>query len=257
METEFKITGMEELKNKLSNLAKVEFPFAMALALTRTAQDIQAAQVKEMQSTFSSPTPWTLNSVRIIPAKKDNLVATVWLKDEYAVGSSGVPASKFLYPQIFGGERGLKRHEKALQYAGVLPAGMYCVPGKAADLDAYGNMKASQIIQIISYFKGFRAAGYRANITDARKDKLKKGTKKTVGYEYFVIRERGKGLKPGIYIRFNQPGGRASVHPVIMFVKRPGNQPRLHFFEVGSAVADNMLSRQFDLAIDAALTKVR
>lgn len=258
METGFKITGMEELKANLSNLALQEFPFAMALALTRTAQDIQAAEVAEMKTVFDRPTPWTLNSTYIVPAKKDNLTATVWLKDEWAVGSSGTPASKFLAPQIFGGQRNLKRHEKALEYAGILPSGMYCVPGQGADLDAYGNMRASQIIQIIAYFKAFGEQGYKANTTQERKDKMKKGTKKTRGYEYFVIRERGRSrLKPGIYKRIGFGSFGAAIKPIIMFVKRPGYKPRFDFFGVGNKVADNMLVRNFDLALESALAKVK
>jgi hypothetical protein len=258
METGFKITGMEELKANLSALAKEEFPYAMALALTRTAQDIQTAAIEQMKRVFDRPTPWTLNSTYIVPAKKDNLTATVWLKDEWAVGKSGVPASKFLSPEIFGGQRNLKRHEMALQYAGILPAGMYCVPGQGADLDAYGNMKASQIIQIIAYFKAFGEQGYKANTTQERKDKLKKGTKKTRGYEYFAIRDRGSSrLKPGIYKRIGFGSFGSAIKPIIMFVKRPGYQPRLDFFGVANRVGDTMLKLNFDLALESALAKVK
>jgi hypothetical protein len=253
MEISFKVTGIEEMKAKLTVLAQNEFPYAMARALTKTAQEIKKAEVDEMQRVFDRPTRWTLNSVFISPATKEKHIAEVWLKDEWAVGSSGVPAVKYLRPHIFGGERNLKRHEKALQYAGILPSGMYCVPGQGAELDAYGNMKTSQIIQIMSYFKAFGEQGYKANITDARKAKLKKGTKKNRGYEYFAIRERrGSGLKPGIYKRTGFAWGGA-VKPIIMFVKRPSYQPRFDFFGVAQRVSGQVFLQAFDQAMKDAL----
>lgn len=268
MDVSFKITGMEELKKGLSDLAQKEFPYAMAKSLTRTAQDVQTAEVEEMKRVFDRPTPWTLNSVYIVPAKKDNLMATVWLKDDatyinYAgavaggnVGKSGTPASKFLWPEIFGGDRHLKRFEKALQYAGILPPGMYCVPGQGAELDAYGNIKSGLIIQLISYFKGFADVGYKANITEEGKAKLKRGTKKKRGYEYFAVTKTGAHLKPGIYRRVGFAWGSA-IKPILMFVRKPSYRPRLDFFGVGNKVGEQMLPRNFDLALEDALRNTK
>ena len=69
---------------------------------------------------------------------------------------SGTPAAKFLLPQIEAGGRDQKRFEVALKAVGILKAGWYVVPGDHAEIDAYGNIKASQIRHILSYFRPLR-----------------------------------------------------------------------------------------------------
>jgi hypothetical protein len=51
-------------------------------------------------------------------------------------GGSGVPAWKYLAPEIDGDPRRRKSHELRLQGAGVLHANEYAVPGEGVALDA-------------------------------------------------------------------------------------------------------------------------
>jgi len=273
MELKIRWSGVEALGRSLTNLQQREIPFAVVKGLTRTAKDIQTAEVEEIKSVFDRPKPWTLRSVFVKPATKSDFTAAVWLKDDatyvnYAgkivggnVGKSGTPAAKYLLPQIYGGGRNLKRFEMVLQYANVLPPGMYCVPGGGADLDVYGNIKAGQIIQIISYFRGFREEGYRSNITNARKAKLKKPTAKRSGYEYFAIKTTngrfGRNLKPGIYRRTNFNLSGSAIKPIVMFVRKPTYQPRFDFFGVADKVANQMMMRNVQAALDDALKNPR
>ncbi len=41
-----------------------------------------------------------------------------------------------------------------MRQAGVLPGGMFWVPGSAAKMDRYGNISTGQIVQIVSALKG-------------------------------------------------------------------------------------------------------
>ena len=259
MKAGFKITGSAEMQAAMSNLATDKIPITIAVALTKTAKDIQTAEVAEMARVFDKPTRWTLNSVFVKPATRNNLTAVVWLKDVTAMGASeskGVPAVKYLWPEIYGGQRNLKRFEKALQYANVLPAGMYGVPGSKARLDPYGNQSSSQIIELLSYFKAMKEQGYLANITARKKAKMKAGTKTRLGVEYFAIKQPGQRLIPGIYKRIAPGSKKSGIKPMTMFVKRPKYNPRFDFHGVGTKVGNVMLPIQFGLAMEDTLERL-
>jgi len=150
---------------QLADIKDKQFPFAMSLAINRTAQNVREREQHEILDVFDRPTPFIQNSIFIKPSNKLNLTATVGIKDNGF--GKGIPAIKPLEAEIVGGERRLKRYERALRAVGALPDGYVTVPGEEAEIDAYGNMKAGQITQILSYFKAFPEAGYRANSTHA------------------------------------------------------------------------------------------
>jgi hypothetical protein len=188
--------------------------FATRVALTRTAKAAAEAEVREMRDVFRSPTPYTLNSVYVMPATSTRLEAEVKLKDD---ATKAVPASKFLAAQVSGGQRGLKRFERALTAAGVMPVGYRAVPGKGAKLDAYGNMSRGQIVQILAFFRAFPEMGYKANMTDKGKARLARGSKRVQGFVYFVG-SPGDRLPLGVYQRVSFHGGTA-IKPVLLFVR--------------------------------------
>ena len=251
MQQGVKIEGLEELKYSLIAMRK-EFPYAVARTLSKVAVLAREGEYKEMKKVFDRPTPYTLKSLYTKSAKMDDLTSAIWLKGKMEAGK-GTPAIYYLAPQIFGGARSLKRHESALRRIGILPPDLYCVPGKGADLDAYGNMKSAQIVKILSYFQAFSEVGYRANITEQRKKKMAKGTKKKLGVTYFAIRKRRGKLAPGIYQRTELMG----VKMLIAFVKRPHYMKRLLFWETAREVANKEWKHLFDEAMEAALAKGR
>lgn len=165
--------GLDELIKNTKEIQTKQIPYTISTCLSKMAKEVKEGEIKEMQKIFNKPTPYTLNSIQTDTATKERLTAAVWFKSQ---------AEKYLGPQVFGGDRAFKRMEGALRRVGVLPAGMYCVPGQRAKMDQYGNMDRGQIVQIISYFQAFGEQGYRANITDKRKGKLAKGTKSKRGY---------------------------------------------------------------------------
>lgn len=126
-------------------------PYAAATALTRTALIAQKKDLPdEMRSVFDRPTTYTLNSLFVVPANKDNLVARVHVKNAAA---SGVTPERFLQPEVEGGSRGEKRFERALRFAGILLAGERAMPGDEIQLDASGNVSGPRIRSILAGLK--------------------------------------------------------------------------------------------------------
>jgi len=184
----------------------------------------------------------------------------VFLKDTLAARSKAVD---YLGPEIIGGGRKLKNFERMLRTIGVLPNGMYIVPGAACPLDAHGNIPRGLIVQILSYFKAFRTAGFTANITDKRKAALLKGSKRkgTLGYEYFVVnRVRGRygrqHLPFGIYKRIPFAFG-SSIKPIFMFVRNPTYPKRYGFYDVAGRIVKERLKENFIKALVEALSTTR
>lgn len=256
-----KINGLKELQAGVDDLIKSRLPKMMAMALTEAAKGVQAEVVKDMNKVFDRPTRWTLNSLYVKPATQSDQSASVWFEDDIAAGN-GTPPAKYILPEVKGGPRYLKRFESALRKAGVLPEGMYAVPGEAAKIDAYGNMDRGQIIQILSYFKAFPAVGYRMNITQKKKASLAKGSRRTGqrGFTYFVgkpgsdgVPRRGKDFKPasnlplGIWQRVHFGPLGSAVKPVIIFVTRPPRyRVRLPFFDIAQEYLDKEFPNIFN-----------
>ena len=236
---DIKFTGLRERLPVLERLEREQLPFAAALALTGTAQDVEQELVGEMASVFDRPTRWTLNSLFVEPATKESMQARVWMKDE-SPGSGGKPATEWLAPQIFGGAREQKRSEKMLSDAGSLPAGQYILPGKGMKLDAYGNISRGTMNKILSGL-GAQQDKY-ANSTDS---------KRSVGNlnRYFILR---KGSKPlGIAERTSR--GAKGMRMVIAFGRRPGYSRRFDFIGVAERTTEDRLPIRFELALARAL----
>lgn len=226
--------------------------FATRVALTKTAQLAQEAEVHEMRDVFSRPTPYTLSSVFVRPATSTQLQATVGLKDG---ATKATPASKFLAPQIDGGQRVQKRFERALQAVGAMPTGYRAVPGSAARLDAYGNMDRGQIVQILAYFQAFPEMGYKANMNDKGRSRLGRGSKRQPGFVYFVGRP-GNRLPLGIYQRVRFARGSA-IRPVLIFVRSAVYQERYDFAYVVDLTVRRQFGDQFAKAYIDAMRSAR
>lgn len=243
----------DKLVGRLADTAKRQVPYAASVALNAVAEKVKAAEEHEMRDVLDRPTPYTMSSVYLKRATKQALVAEVGLKD---FSGKGTPATKFLSPLIKGGTRRLKRFERALRSVGALPDGYVAVPGSAARLDAFGNMDRGQIVQILSFFKAFPEAGYKANMSPERRKSLAKGSKKKQGFAYFVGRP-GNGRGPlGIWQRVYFASGTA-VKPVIIFVPHAIYQAIFDFEYVAQNVAGAAFSAEFGKALDEALRTAR
>ncbi|KQZ34283.1 hypothetical protein [Massilia sp. Root1485] len=243
-------TNFPDVAQRLSALGR-QAPFVAAVSLTRTAKDVQAAIKAEMQSVFDRPTTYALNGTFLKPATRQNLEARVWVKDNPF--GKGTPADRFLLPQIYGGSRGLKGMERILQRNGLMPSGWFAVPAAGAQLDGNGNVKRSQITQILSQLRVQSGAGYESRATGSARSNR---TVARQGVTYFALPQVRRGLKPGIYLKRKFALGSA-IKPVFIFVQAVQYRPRLRFFEVGQAVADAQFPRHFDAEWAKAVQSAR
>jgi len=282
MEFSLKIEGLDELKRTLSDMGKRQIPYATALAINATAEHILKAEQGTMKQYLHRPVNWTLNSLRIEKATKTKLYGRVWFID---AAGKGTPAYKYLSVQEQGGQRGDKRFERALRYAGYLPPGWYVVPSKYIGLDSHGNLKGPFYVSVLSAIKAHTESGFTANRTERSKKKLSRPK------DYFVVRVPGHGgLLPGIYQRVaekgagiggktgaalkeqgatdRQKGSRAGrnfaviqqrgAKAIFMFVsKKPSYRPRLPWYPVAQKTFDRHYEREFDKAFELAMRTAR
>lgn len=238
--------------------------YAAMKALNETAKEVQQGVKTEIGRVFDRPTPYIVSSIRITSwANRDKLEAVI--EPKY-MGGKGVEPTKVLKAEIFGGPRRLKKSEVALQRAGILPAGYVTVPGAAAPLDAFGNVKGSFIVQLLSYFAAFSEQGYRANMTAKRKGQLAKrgvtagGFRTIGGVEYFVSRGKLRSgptqhLHPGIWSRSGIHG--STVKPILMFVRQANYKPRLDVHRLSEKIIGQKFPRHFEREFSIALRSAR
>lgn len=250
-------SDIKEVVGKLAANMRQQVPYATVQTLNTVARIAETDTRKEMVDVFDRPTPWTLNSTFVKPASKSTLAATIGLKDARAV-STGVPAAKYLKTEITGGERRLKRFERALRSVGALPEGMFIVPGSGVKLDPYGNVPTGVVVQILSYFRAFPDAGYKANITDARKAKLARGTRNQskLGVAFFVGRPADGKLPLGIWQRTYLAGGTA-IKPLFIFVNGVNYEPRFDFRYVIELAVQRHFSSVFKAELQDAMRTAR
>jgi hypothetical protein len=232
-------SNFPDVAQRLSQLGR-QAPFVAAVSLTRTIKDAQGAIKVEMERAFDRPTAYTLNGTFTKPATRNNLEARVWVKDNPS--GKGTPADRFLLPQIHGGSRSQKGMERMLQRAGLMPAGHFAVPAAGAQLDGNGNVKRSQIVQILSQLKLQRGAGFESRATGSDRSNR---TIARQGVTYFALAGKRRGLQPGIYLKRKFAHGTA-VRPVFIFVPAVRYRPRLRFFEVGQATVNTRFLVHFD-----------
>ena len=168
---------------------------------------------------------------------------------------TNVTVEKVLAANIYAGTRKHKRHEIALNRAGILPDGMGIVPGDAAKLDQYGNMTGGQIVQIVAWFKAFGEQGYKANINDKGRARIGRDKKSGQrGFAYFALQQKRGKLLPGVYQRFQTAFGSA-IKPVMIFVRMPSYRKRFDFYGVADRAARKEFARAFPMYLDKLLAE--
>lgn len=203
-------------------------PYAASTALTRTAQyAAKTALPDEMRAVFNNPVSYTLNSLRIEVATKDNLRARVMVKNSAA----GVAPENFLMPEVDGGHRKYKRFESAMRYAGVLRSGQFAMPGKGVQLDSNGNVSGAQIRTILTALKNIRSAS---------------GGRKLAN-DLLVGKPNGGNRPNGIWRREGR-----RLRPLFIFTDQsPDYRKRLDFSGVVQRVALDRFKPEFEKAIKA------
>ncbi|MBC8722119.1 hypothetical protein F6X37_11090 [Paraburkholderia sp. 31.1] len=116
-------SNIEAVSRKLSALAYRQLPFAEARTVTELAKLAADAEKNALPQVFDNPTPFTVNSVAVQPARKGAPVARVYIRDRTA---------QYLAPYEFGGA----------QYLGAKPANLVPVGVSA---NQYGNLPRNAI----------------------------------------------------------------------------------------------------------------
>jgi len=182
--------------------------YATYTALNRTAAQVKQAEQDEMRRVLDRPTPYTLNSVGIDYANRDNLTARVRFKDGF--GNKNRSPERWVGLQARGGRRGMKASEGIVSRNLLGGRQVYLVPTKFAPLDAYGNVNRGAMVKILS---SIRALGENSRSTTRKS----RGARRAE--EYFAIYEKRPGLPPGIYRRMRTAFG-AGVIPIFFFSRQ-------------------------------------
>ncbi len=238
-----------EISRWLDDAQKKQIPFATVYAMTLTAKDVAWEEIGVMQRVFDRPTPYTLNALQVKPAKKQTMVASV----EFREASRGVPAKRFLNPNVNGGPRSQKSHE--IQIARLLKGYSYLVPARGVPLDGYGNMPGSTLRKIISQLKVSENAD--ANASVSRKSRRKRRTE-----QYFINPKGNMVLRrhsPHTVLKPGKSGkaakGRTAwmIEPVLIGVRSPNYRKRFPFHETAEAVIKDRFPINFEIAFQRAM----
>lgn len=116
-------SNVQAVSRCLSALAYRELPFAEARTVTELAKLAADAEKAAMPQVFDNPTPFTVNSLAVQPARKGMPIARVYIRDK---------AAQYLAPYEFGG----------VQFLGAKPANLVPV---AAVANQYGNLPRNTI----------------------------------------------------------------------------------------------------------------
>jgi len=237
-------SNFPEVADRIAALGS-QAPFVTAVSLTRSIKDAQAAFKDEQRRSLDRPTAYALNGTFVKVATKQRQEARLWVKDNPS--GKGTPADRFLLPNVYGGGRGHKGMERMLQSAGLMKQGWYAVPAAGAQIDGNGNMKRTQIRQMLSQLRVQRSAGHESRATGSTRSN---NTIAKQGVTYFALPEGNKGLPPGIYLK-RRFGHGTAIRPVLVFVEQTQYKARLRFFEV----AGETVSQRFPVHFEAEMAK--
>lgn len=235
----------------LNDVQRNQIPFAASLAINATAKAVQAALTQETRAKLDRPKPYTLRGTFATRSTKRDLTATVGLKSRREPHAA---VSEYLAANVAGGERELKRSELLLRRAGILPAGKQTRPGSGAKLDAFGNMRGSEYVSILSYFRAFGGvakSGARAGDV-SRSAAINRGKKPRRPVELFVVPEGQPGLATGVWRRAGK-----TIEPVLIFIDAPSYKPRYEFKKVTNEAVRRNFAAEMDKALARALETAR
>lgn len=254
-----------------------QVPFATSLAINKTAQDVKAAEEGDILHLFDKPRPFSRRSVFMRPGNKAKPEARVWLKDDFGT------REHYLAPHVFSGVRSVKRFESKLRRVGILPPGLFVVPGAACPLDAFGNISRGVIQQVLSYLSAAEdVAGFTQNTTE----RTRKGLERRLGRRLFnlpgvsgqLVIYRGTGdsvgrlrlgkdghnvafrsklPQPGIWVRAAFGSGGDAIRPLFIFVKQPTYRHRWDFFGTAKKTIDARFPTHFAAAWQHAVATAR
>ncbi len=243
------VDGGNVVSRQFSELERTQLPFATANAINATAFDTRERWKEVMPRIFDRPTALTRNAVLYTKATKANLSAEVFIRDE---AFKGTPPAKYLAAQVMGGSRRQKGIERQLTAAGLLPAGMFVVPGQGAKLDQHGNIPRSQLTQIKSQL-GAQADPLSNESPASRGRRLKRNARKgKLGGNYFAASKSRGRLVAGVYERIRTATG-SVVSSVLHFVRSVSYRRRYPIFDMAQTIFNRRYPANFEKSLSAAV----
>lgn len=224
-------SNAREISRWLDDTQKKQIPFATVLAMTLTARDIQAGEISVMNKVFDRPTPYAINALKVTPATKRTMIASVSFRE----GVTGrTDAKRFLNPEVHGGARSRKSSER--QMAGLMSGRKFFVPDRSLARDAYGNVPGSLFVKILSQLKVSRDATQNATNSSKSKNKRKAESYFVPKGSNMLLRRNGK-----------------QVTPVLNFVVAPSYRKRFPFYETAEKIYMDKYNVNFEVAFQRAM----
>lgn len=228
-------TNIPQLRRQLG-IAEKQVRFAIAVALTKTAQDVQREAPGQMERDLDRPTDFTKRGLYIQAARRDNLVSVVGFKDRQA---------KYMVRQIEGGT----------YRPG--PGGIR-LPGDVK-LNAFGNIPRGLIDKLKAAAKDGSLGKAVARRLGANGDRRKNAAP----VQLFLGKPQGKGWEDapmGIWRRIppSTPAGRGKLVPVIVFEDTPATyEPRFDFLKLGQRIVAERFGGHLKTALANAMRTAR
>lgn len=216
--------------------AQKQARFATAVALTRTAKDVQAEVPLQLERELDRPTLFTKRGTFITPAKKDRLEAVVGFKDRQA---------NYMAWQIAGGTY-------RPGAAGIR------LPGNI-ELNPFGNIPKG----LVARLKAAAKTGKLGSVVSRRLGVQGDRRKGAAPIQLFYGQPTGRGWEDapvGIWRRIppSTPGGEGKLVPVVVFEKQAARyRPRFNFVGLARRVAGQKFGPNFTKAFENAMRTAR
>lgn len=234
--------NIKDVQRQLDRLSREQMPFASAVAITRTAKAVERALGAELRENLENPTPYITRSTFSTSAKKQDLNATIGVRDQ---ASRGASPAQYVQEHFTGSARGMKPYEVALQSIGALPKGMRAVPGAGIKRDRFGNPSAKDVQELIGALRRgvsvFKGRGKRTLLTG-----------------WFVRmpgdpRRQVQHIEPGIWRRIN----REAIIPAFLFIDEATYTKRFDLRKTARTVIDQVFEAELSKALDQAVRTAR
>lgn len=246
MKIDMQVTGLDKLRAQFAQFSDRRFDASIATALTRTARIVEQSWQQQLSTRFDKPTPATQRATFVQQATAATLASTLKIKDQ----ATGTPPVQWLAPEELGGQRGMKKFERALQAQGSMPSGWRAVPGPSAKLDGYGNVARSQIVQVIAQLGAQFSPGYARVISASAAKRSAKAV--ASGRAYIAITTRSGRLSPGVYERKGK-----GLAAVFYFVPATQYRRRLELVTSAQQQAPAILQEQIGRALAESMTRLQ
>lgn len=248
-------TDIKEAMRALDVVSKKQIPYATMLTLNALAETSKKQTEREIVGKLDRPTNYARNMMRIKYATKTTLTSQVKVKDSATITKRGARGPDQVLGHLFiGGRRQGKGFEGLLVRSGIMPKGMWAVPGEGAPLDQYGNIERTLIIKLLAYFNSFQESGFKANMSDKNRSAFNRRAAKQIKgattSQYAVVKvKKPGGLHPGIWQHVGFGSGRA-IKPIIMFVSKEPVYSR--YFDLDNT-ARQIIARDATYEFDKAM----